>query len=256
MTERVQFNMERMIPELEDYKNRGIFSSNELKKIIETRRKYEFRLQRPEKKLLDIIRYIKSECTLEKIRDRRLRDRNVGGSFYDTTISNKIIGLYRTALYKFNDPKIVAQFSNYVIRKKMYTEMKDIFAECCSRNPLDVDLWIYCAGKLFDVGDIESYRAMFLKGLRMNSKSSRMRIEFFRMEVAYVRKMEMLNKEMGLDEDEKDEVERGELAFVVFLEYFDSSCLSGEGLAEILAISKAVRELNERIEKYVEENYP
>lgn len=255
MTERVQLSMERMIPELEDYKNRGIFSAHELRKIIETRKKHESRLQRPEKRLLDFIRYIKSECTLERIRDKRLREKNANASLHDMSISNKIVDLYKNALYRFNDPKIIAQFSTYAVKKRMYGEMKDVFAECCTRNPQDVELWIYCATKLLEIDDVESSRAMFLKGLRMNAKSSRIRIEFFRMEVVYVEKMEALNREMGLDDDDKDDIERGELAFAVFLEYFDSSCISRDGLDEILEISNSIPELRRRVEAHLRDNY-
>ncbi|CAD25540.1 hypothetical protein [Encephalitozoon cuniculi GB-M1] len=250
MVENIQLGMERMISELEDYKSRGIFSPDELRRIVETRRKYELRLQRPEKKLLDFMRYIKSECILEKIRDKRVKEKKVGASFHDMSIPKKIVELYRSALYRFNDPKIISQFAAYVIKKKMYGEMKNVFAECCTKNPLDVDLWIYCAFKLFEIGDIESSRAMFLKGIRMNSRSSRIRIEFFRMEVMYIEKTEILSREIGLDSDDKDEIERGEVAFAVFADCFNSSCFTAKEIDEVLEISKDVKELRKRIEDY------
>lgn len=253
MVESMQLGMERMISELEDYKNRGIFSSDELRKIVETRRKYELRLQRPEKKLLDFVRYIKSECMLEKIRDKRVREKNVNASLHDMNIPKKVVELYRSALYRFNDPKIISQFTAYAIEKKMYGEMKNVFAECCTRNPLDVDLWIYCGFKLFEVGDIESSRAMFLKGIRMNSKNTRIRIEFFRMEVMYVEKIEVLNKEIGLDSDDKDEIERGEVAFAIFSDCLNDSSFTEKEITEVLEISKGIKELRERIEEYIKD---
>jgi U3 small nucleolar RNA-associated protein 6 len=252
MADKIQTNMERMIPELEDYRSRGIFSPTELEKIVETRRKYELRLQRPDKKLLDFVRYIKSECTLEQTRDRRLRQRKADASLCDKYISRKIVELYRSALYRFGDSKIITQFTQYVMKKRMYGEMKSVFAEHCSRNPNDVDLWIYCANKLFEADDVESARAMFLKGLRMNSRNLKIRIELFKMEIRYVEKIEILNREMGLGEEDKDEVERGEIAFAVFLDYYDC-CRDEEGLREILEVSSVVGELRERIESYIKE---
>jgi U3 small nucleolar RNA-associated protein 6 len=252
MADKVQISMERMVLELEDYRNRGIFSPTELEKIIETRRKYEFRLQRPDKKLLDFVRYIKSECILEQIRDKRLRQRKADASLCDRYISKKIVELYRGALYRFNDPKIITQFTQYAMKKRMHGEMKTVFAEHCSRNPGDAELWIYCAHKLFEIDDIESARAMFLKGLRMNSRNAKIRIEMFKMEIKYVEKLEIMNREMGLGEEDKDEVERGELAFAVFLDYYNC-CGDEKGLKEILDISNVIEELRERIEKYIRE---
>jgi U3 small nucleolar RNA-associated protein 6 len=77
MSEKVFLNLERMMPELEDYEERGVFTKNELLKIVETRKKHEFRLQRVDKKLMDFIKYIQSETSLEKIRDKRLKKHNL-----------------------------------------------------------------------------------------------------------------------------------------------------------------------------------
>ncbi|TBU18382.1 hypothetical protein CWI42_080020 [Ordospora colligata] len=251
MAERIQLSMERMILELEDYKNRGIFSSHELRKIVETRKKHELRLQRSEKKLLDFVRYIKSECMLEKIRDKRMSEKNANTSLYDTSISKKIVELYRSALYRFNDPKIISQFTAYVIEKKMHCEMKNVFAECCSRTPLDAELWIYCAMKLFSVGDLEGSRAMLLKAIRMNNKNSRIRIEFFRMEVTNIAKIQTANKEIGFEDDEKDDVERDELALAVFQDCVDSAFFTANELQELLNISQNVEGLHHKAQKLI-----
>jgi len=251
MTERIQLSMERMISELEYYKKRGIFSSHELRKIVETRKMHELRLQRPEKKLLDFVRYIKSEYMLEKIRDKRMGEKNANASLYDMSISKKIVELYRSALYRFNDPKIISQFTAYVIEKKMYCEMKNVFAECCSKSPLDVELWIYCAMKLFGVGDLESSRAMFLKAIRMNSKNSRVRIEFFRMEVINITNIQAASKEMGFEDDERDDAERDELALAVLQDCVDNSFFTINELQELLNISQDVEGLHQKAQKLI-----
>ncbi|XP_045532100.1 U3 small nucleolar RNA-associated protein 6-like [Pieris brassicae] len=246
MTERVQSNLERMIPELEDYKDRGIFTSNELQKIISTRKKHEFRLQRLDKKLLDIMRYIESETSLEKIRDKRLKKMNVDPSLYDRKISERVVELYKNALYRFNDKNIITHFAEYATRKRLFVEMKQVFANFCLKHPLDIDLWIFCASKLFEIDDVDSSRAMFLKGIRINQNDMRLRVEFFRMEILYIGKINMINKEMGIDDDDKDEVEKGDIAFNIFLdslETFQDINL----LSEMIELSKNVKEVNDRI---------
>lgn len=241
MSERVHINLERMMPELEEYKNRGVFTISELQKIISTRKKHEFRLQRFDKKLLDIIRYIESEMTLEKIRDKRIKKKNLTQSYYDKRISEKIIKLYKDALYRFNDKKIIVMFTDYAVKKHLVSDMKDVYSAYCLKNASDTDLWIFCSINLFKVGDIESSRNMFLKCIRLNPKNIKIKIEFFRMEVLNIAK----NIE-NLEEDEELEDGYLDVAYNIYLDIVELS-ENFDVKNELLQISMSVSELHKKI---------
>jgi U3 small nucleolar RNA-associated protein 6 len=244
MTERVQLNLERMIPELEEYKNRGVFNTSELQKIINTRKKHEFRLQRFDKKLLDIIRYIESESTLESIRDKRIKKKNLSLSYYDKRISERIIKLYRDALFRFDDKKIIVMFAEYSIKKKLRSEMKDVFASYCLKNAGDAELWIYCASKLFEIEDVDSSRAMFLKGIRLNPQYMKLRVEFFRMEVFYIKKVFELNKSLGIEDENPDDILA--IAHNLYLDTLEV-CTDRNIINEMVKISKDISLLYEKL---------
>lgn len=244
MSEKVFLNLERMLPELEDYKERGLFDKNELQKIVETRKKHESRLQRVDKKLLDFIRYIDSETSLEKIRDKRLRKFSLKRTYQDTKISKRVVMLYKNALEKFNEKNLIVDFTEYAKKKQLVAEMKDVYAHICLKNPLDVDLWIYCASSLFEVDDIDGARALFFKGIRMNPSSMEIRKEFFRMEVLFIEKF---CKEAEGDDDE-DEIQRGDVPYNIFLDTMNV-CRDEETLQEMLKMSKGIEQLTSRIEE-------
>lgn len=244
MTEKVQLNLERMIPELEEYKNRGVFSAGELQKIITTRKKHEFRLQRFDKKLLDILRYIESETTLESIRDKRIKKKKLSYCYYDKRISEKIVKLYKEALYRFNDKKIIVKFTDYAIKKGLHADLKDVYATYCSKNLGDAELWIFCAIKLYEIDDIDSSRAMFLKGIRLNPEYHRLRIEFFRMEAFSILKILETNKKLGIEDDNAED-----MTFIAYNIYLDTLeiCENKKVIDEMTEISKCVEELHCKI---------
>ncbi|KAK6089993.1 hypothetical protein P3W45_001039 [Vairimorpha bombi] len=233
-----------MIPELEEYKNRGVFNTSELQKIINTRKKHEFRLQRFDKKLLDIIRYIESESTLESIRDKRIKKKNLSLSYYDKRISERIIKLYRDALFRFDDKKIIVMFAEYSIKKKLHSEMKDVFASYCLKNAGDAELWIYCASKLFEIEDVDSSRAMFLKGIRLNPQYMKLRVEFFRMEVFYIKKVFELNKSLGIEDENPDDILA--IAHNLYLDTLEV-CTDRNIINEMVKISKDISLLYEKL---------
>lgn len=72
MIDRTQQILENLAPELDDYFQRKIFSAKEITKIIDTRRAYENKLQRSNKKLEDFLQYAESEKKLEKMRNKRI----------------------------------------------------------------------------------------------------------------------------------------------------------------------------------------
>lgn len=67
----VQYLMESMIPELEEYRKYEVFSEEEVREIVESRKRFEYRLQRHIVKTEDYMRYVHSELSLEITRKKR-----------------------------------------------------------------------------------------------------------------------------------------------------------------------------------------
>jgi U3 small nucleolar RNA-associated protein 6 len=134
----------------------------------------------------------------------------------------------------------------YGIKRKLYGMVKDSFMNHCTRNPLDVDLWIFCASKCFEMDDVESARTIFQRGIRMNQNDAKIWLEFFRMEILYIEKMLKINEEAGVSGMEKSVVEKGEVPFLIFKGLFDLK-KDSEELKEMEKLSRSHPELNQRI---------
>ncbi len=72
MAEQVQAILERMVPYLKDLRNRNLFTSDEIRLIVERRRRSEYLLQRrSQAQISDYLRYIEDELHLERLRKLR-----------------------------------------------------------------------------------------------------------------------------------------------------------------------------------------
>lgn len=249
MIDRVQQILEGLAPEMDDYSKRKIFTRKEISKIIETRRTFENKLQRSQKKLEDFLQYIESEKKLEKVRNRRiLLARNTHAGTEDLLPRN-ILSIYTKALHHFTEPILMKEFSEFCIRRKFYEEMKKVFLKTCLRRLGDSDLWIYCAQKLWEVNDIESARNMFLQCTGVN-RDRRLLVEFFRLECAYSERINELNRELGIEEEDKDEIEKGEVAFVIFKSLYPVG--KENEIEECIGISSVVPGLTKYMQLYID----
>lgn len=71
MADVVQYRLERMVDELDELEQRGLFSRREIAEIVKQRRKFEYRLKRPSPLKQDFLAYIEYETQLDALRSLR-----------------------------------------------------------------------------------------------------------------------------------------------------------------------------------------
>ena len=71
MADTVQSFMERMIPELDDLQDKGLFSRAEVRALVKRRRKFEYLLNNRQVDKGDYLDYITFEINVEALRRRR-----------------------------------------------------------------------------------------------------------------------------------------------------------------------------------------
>lgn len=246
MIDRVQFRLEKFATELDSYLARNIFTEKQIEKIVETRRSFENKLDRSSKKISDFVFYIDSEKKLEKIRNRIMIKKGIKTEESDLILQNNIIKIYQRALFYFNEPILLKDFVEYCIKRKAFDRMKKIIADKCRKNLTDIDLWIFCAQKLWEIGDIDGARGLFMKALAINT-DQRLYIEFFRLEVLYCQKLNSINIGLEVEDDDKDELEKGKVALIVLEEYVKKFGKSNS--QEFKEIAKLVSGLESEVDK-------
>lgn len=249
MIDRVQRALETFAPELASYKNRKIFKDSQINKIIENRRRFESKIQRSSKRLTDFLEYAHSEMKLEKIRNKKVAEIGAGLEETDLILENNIFKIYENAIHHFDEPILLKEFSEYCIKKKATEKMKTVFANKCLKNTKDTDLWVYCAQQLCLIDDNDGARNLFLKAISINS-NPQLYIEFFRFECLFAHKLNLINQELGVDEDDKDDIEKGEVAMAILKTILDK--FGNEYQSELIEISKVIPGFEDKVKQTFE----
>lgn len=74
MADRIQLTLENMLPELENLVSYGLFTKNEIKKIIKKRRFYEYQFERKDVTKLEFFKAIKYEKVLDRRRIQKRKE--------------------------------------------------------------------------------------------------------------------------------------------------------------------------------------
>jgi len=112
MADTVQRVLEDMVPELEDFRKRKLFSEAEIKAIVKKRTNFEYLLLRRPPKRVDYLRYIAYEMNLNQLRKKRKAIKgSEKRSVSDNSIGMRIHFIFERAVRKFgNDTHLWKQF--------------------------------------------------------------------------------------------------------------------------------------------------
>eukprot|EP01134_Creolimax_fragrantissima_P005776 CFRG5776T1 len=202
MAEAVHKLLEEMLPELDEYQTRGIFSTVEVKSIVKKRTNFEYALRRRITKRDDYVRYIAYEVNLNTLRLKRkqrlgLTKKNTPAEY---AIIRRVHFIYRRLLKKFgSDPKLWVQYFDFCKRNESTRLLGRAFADALSVHPREADMWVEAAKYEFEErANIRSARILMQRGLRLNPKSKTLWLEYFRLENMYHEKVCMRRKLLKL----------------------------------------------------------
>jgi len=109
MADKVDNLLEKMTDELIFYTDEGIFSEQEIKKIVKHRRDQEYQMQRKDAQVTQFIDSIAFEKKLEKLKQARKKNlAKVSKDFrHENAIKKRIIHLYDRATRKYRQNKLI-----------------------------------------------------------------------------------------------------------------------------------------------------
>lgn len=251
MYDRVQNSLENTVYELEYYKESNLYTDDEITDIIETRRLYESRICSSSPKLLDFLRYVEYEIQLlEKLNDVEKKKCHK----LEKTITknrNRIVQIFKGALQKFeSDKRLFKQYVDFLMDIKFYDELRYFLQNYCLKNFCDVDLWVFSTSVLYEVGDVDSARAMIQKVVRANPQNKALLVEYLKLELLNTDKEIELNRESGLEgADTLNDQEICKIPFLIFEHLFkiDKNC---KEIKEMEKLSRPYPSLNMKIVGY------
>ncbi|WJX70448.1 hypothetical protein P8452_54560 [Trifolium repens] len=212
MADIVQYKLERMVDELEDLEQRGLFNRREIAEIVKQRRKYEYRLKRPCPLKQDFIAYIDYETQLDAL--RRLRKNSVARELKKQGNKNvkkksksdfaglvRIIDIYELALKRYKgDIHLWFRYLEFC-RVRKNGRMKKALVRLVRLHPKVPGVWIYAAAWEFDRNlNVVAARALMQAGLKVCPTSEDLWVEYLRMELTYLNKLKARKVALGEDE--------------------------------------------------------
>ncbi|EPY52513.1 U3 snoRNP-associated protein Utp6 [Schizosaccharomyces cryophilus OY26] len=193
MAEKIQYYLERSIPELEDLLEKKIFNQEEINSIVKSRRDYEGKLARRQVKLTDFLSYIQYEMTLEALRKKRHKRLQIKGK---TTVSDyagmrKILYLFLRATNKFfGDATLWLDYIQYAKSVHATHIIGKICAAALQKHPNNIHLWLVaCDNEFTENANMPAARSLMHRALRLNKENPILWASYFRLELAYMAKL-------------------------------------------------------------------
>jgi tetratricopeptide (TPR) repeat protein len=207
MADHVQKNMERMVPEFEEMQTSGLFSADEVSKIIKKRREHEYAMHRAGKELVDFLRAIEFELNLSYlIKNRTSRLQTLPKLAYPAVLG-RLHQLFHSATKVFkHDVRLWLQYIDFTMRSNTGQAAGKIFAQALALQPNFVPFWISAASwEYFTNHNIQAARVILQRANRLNPQSQDVLLEYARLELAYREKVMARLDIFGVQESELKE---------------------------------------------------
>lgn len=189
--ERVQYSLERSLPQLKLLDEQGLLSKDELRSVTSQRQAFEARLIRRQAEKNDFVQYLGFEDDLNSLVLLRARERMREASaearlpaaehkarllprhFFSkqaASYSASCIGIFERMVRKFRyDIDAWDRYLQWARARKMRVVAGRVYARALSLHPSHVPLWLSAADyELNGNADTTSARALLQRGLRMN----------------------------------------------------------------------------------------
>ncbi|CDO51538.1 similar to Saccharomyces cerevisiae YDR449C UTP6 Nucleolar protein [Geotrichum candidum] len=215
MSEKVRYYLEQSFAELDDLFTQGLFTKPELNIIMRKRTDFEHRIVSRGAKPKDFLRYVEYEMNVERLRLKRVARLGVQDSDDEEGTSTepsrghgisaragprKIMFIFDRAVRKFTgDMMLWAHYIQYAKQQNNQTVLNKIYTRMLQLHPTKPAVWIMAAKYEVDANAaMRAARSIMQRGLRFNSTSDLMWIEYAKLELIYVCKILARRKLLGL----------------------------------------------------------
>jgi U3 small nucleolar RNA-associated protein 6 len=201
-SDKARFYLEQSVPELQEFKQKRIFTPEEITAIAAKRRDFEHIVNARGSKPSDWVRYVTHEINVDSLRKKRCRRLGVKGT--------KHFGGQRTVFFildratkKFpGDMGLWMQYIQFCQKEKANKKLAKVFTSVLRLKPREYGLWVLAAKWYAEQqGDVTTARSYMQRGLRFCKDERRLWLEYAKLEMVYLAKLAARRKILGLDEE-------------------------------------------------------
>ena len=203
-TDKARFYLEQQVPELREWERREIFSTAEIAAIAAKRSDFEHILNARGSTPADYARYAEYEMNLDGLRRKRVQRKGVKTTAY--TGQKHIFSILDRSTRKFHgDLGLWMQYLEYARSQRANKKLNKLLTEVLRMHPTKAEVWIYAARYAVDVqADVPAARNYMQRGLRFCSKSRAMYLEYARLEMGYVAKINARRAILGIEPEKNN----------------------------------------------------
>ena len=200
--ERARLNLERCIPELKELARKKLFTKAEVSAVTQKRSNFEHILAgRGTSTPLDYAKYAIYEINLDRL--RKIRARRRGVKVVNYAGSRRIFEILDRGNKKFPaDLDLWMQHIGFARTEKAWKRLEALITKALRLHPTKADIWIYAGRQAFDEeADLTKARSYMQRGLRFCRDRKELWIEFIRIEMAYLAKLEGRRQVLGIEDN-------------------------------------------------------
>ncbi|RDA92731.1 hypothetical protein CP533_1406 [Ophiocordyceps camponoti-saundersi (nom. inval.)] len=197
VAEKARFYLERSVPQLREWEEKGIFSKasplrcDEIRTIVQKRNDFEHRVLSPGNKPSEWSSYAKWEQSLETLRTKRckrLKIRQMNSAYAG---QSRVMTIYERSVNKHpSSGELWYEYLAYLAAIKATKRWRKTMTSALRMRPTDSDLWIVAGRRSAQNGDMASARSFFMRGCRFCAKNCNLWLEYARCEMQWLAKVD------------------------------------------------------------------
>jgi len=241
-SDKARFYLEQSVPELQEYEQKGIFTSEEITSIASKRSDFEHKLNARGSKPSDYAHYATYEMNLDSLRKKRCARLGAKGS-RNFSGQRTVFFILNRATKKFpGDMALWMQYIQFCQQQKANKKLATVFTKVLRLKPREHGLWILAAKHYAETqGDMGTARSYMQRGLRFCKDDFRMWCEYMRLEMGYLAKLAARRKILGLDEQretlQEDDVVDTDVIMLPSISSEDIDPDASKGVEEVDAVA-------------------
>ncbi|ORY67140.1 U3 small nucleolar RNA-associated protein 6-domain-containing protein [Pseudomassariella vexata] len=211
VADKARYYAEQFAPQLNDFKEKGIFSPDEIRSLAHKHDDFEHLVLSPGSKPSDWLAYAKWERSLEALRTKRCKRLKVQvASSYAG--QGRIFGILERAVGKHpGSIELWKEYLKFAQDAKATKRWRKVMSRALRMHPAKPEMWVMAGRRAASNGDMQAARGFFMRGTRFCAKDATVWVEYARCEMDWLDRLEARKtKKGGVDKAIKEQAEYGD----------------------------------------------
>ncbi|RYP65766.1 hypothetical protein DL771_008131 [Monosporascus sp. 5C6A] len=195
--EKARFYLERAVPQLREFEEKGIFAPEEIRSLVRKRTDFEHLVLSPGNRPTDWLNYARWEKSLESLRAKRCRRLQIRSSSAHAGQGRVFAILERAVGRHQGSVELWKEYLAYARDMKATKRYRKVMARALRLHPAKSELWILAGRRSAASGDMPTARSFFMRGVRFCTREPTVWLEYARCEMEWLERMEARKGKKG-----------------------------------------------------------